>query len=133
MSMRNVLAALAFTAVMPLYATPCTGIDQALTTAQKQTWSPVIAKQLKVGNVDVLQVFHLDPWRIIYVDTHRSDNGFLFYRDDPLRSRYITIWAGYAQPDEEASIAQWTSTNVRGIPAALAQCFAWYVTQHRDR
>jgi hypothetical protein len=130
--MRHWLAILIFVISLPLGATPCASIDRSLTPAQKQAWAPVIAKQLKLGKVDVLQVFHQHNWRVIYVGTSRSDNAFLFYRDDPSRSRYITVWAGYAQADEEASIEQWTLKNVPGITPALAQCFAWYVAQHRD-
>jgi hypothetical protein len=55
-------------------ASPCTGIDRTLTDAQKHAWAPVIAKQLHVANVDVLQVFREGDWRVIYVDTHVSDN-----------------------------------------------------------
>jgi hypothetical protein len=132
MAMHKWLAIAGMAVALPLGATPCSTVDRALTAAQKHAWSPAIARQLRVPNIDVLQVFHQDHWRIIYVDTHRSDNGFLFYRDDPLHSRYITLWAGVAQSDEEASIEQWTVTNVPGIPSDLAQCFAWYVTQHRD-
>jgi hypothetical protein len=131
-TVRKSLAILMLAVAMPLHAAPCAGIDRVLTDAQKHTWSLTIAKQLQVGNAEVLQTFQLDNWRIIYVATNRSDNAFLFYRDDPQRSHYITVWAGYAQADEEASIAQWTRSQVRGIPDTLAQCFAWYVTQHRD-
>jgi hypothetical protein len=114
------------------HPSPCTGIDRTLTDAQKRAWAPVIAKQLHVANVDVLQVFRDGDWRVIYVDTHVSDNGFLFYRDDPLHGTYVNAWAGAAMKDEEASIHQWVQKNVPGIPAQLAICFAWHVTQDRD-
>jgi hypothetical protein len=117
---------------LPLSATPCVNVDRTLTAVQKQAWAPSIARQLHVPGVGVLQVFHQGDWRIIYIDTHRSDNAFLFYRGEPQQGRYINLWAGVAQADEEASITQWTQTNVQGIPPDLAQCFAWYVTQHRD-
>lgn len=113
-------------------ASPCTGVDRTLTGTQKYAWAPVIAKQLHVANVDVMQVFRDGDWRVIYVDTHVSDNGFLFYRNDPLHSTYINAWAGWATKDEEASIGQWVQQNVPGIPTHLAKCFAWHVTQDRD-
>lgn len=115
-----------------LHASPCTGIDRTLTDAQKHAWAPAIAHQLHVANVDVLQVFRAGEWRVIYVDTHVSDNGFLFYRNDPLHRTYVKTWAGAAMKDEEASIGQWVQQNVHGIPAQLAACFAWHVTQDRD-
>jgi hypothetical protein len=113
-------------------ASPCTGIDRTLTDAQKHAWAPVIATQLHVANVDVLQVFRDGDWRVIYVDTHVSDNGFLFYRNDPLHGTYVNTWAGAAMKDEEASIGQWVQQNVPGIPTRLTKCFAWHVTQDRD-
>jgi hypothetical protein len=112
-------------------ASPCTGIDRALSDAQKHVWAPVVAHQLHVANVDVLQVFRDGDWRVLYVDTHVSENGFLFYRNDPLHGAYIKTWAGAAMEDEEASIDQWVRQNVPGIPPKLAKCFAWRVTQDR--
>lgn len=114
------------------HASPCTGIDRTLTDAQKRAWAPVIARQLHVANVDVLQVFRDGDWRVIDVDTHVSDNGYLFYRSDPPHGTYVTTWAGMATEDEEASIGQWVRQNVPGIPEPLAQCFAWHVTKDRD-
>jgi hypothetical protein len=131
--MRRWLVASAWLIAGAASASPCTGIDRTLTNAQKQAWAPVIAKQLHVERVDVLQVFRDGDWRVIYVDTHVSDNGFLFYRNDPQRGKYLTTWAGMAMQDEEASINQWALQNVPGIPAQLATCFAWHVTQDRDR
>jgi hypothetical protein len=116
---------------LPLTASPCTGIDRTLTAAQKQSWMLPIAQQLKLSRVDVLQSFRVGSWRVIYVDTHVSDPGFLFYRNDPRRSTYIDIWAGSAMPDEQASISRWVQANVPGIPPALVRCFAWHVTQDR--
>lgn len=129
--MRKWLAMVGVAVALPLGASPCTGIDRTLTVAQKQLWAPVIAKQLKIANAVVLQSFRAGTWRVIYVDTQVSDPGFLFYRDDPLHSTYITVWAGSAMADEQASIDHWVQANVPGIPPKLAQCFAWHVTQDR--
>jgi hypothetical protein len=82
--------------------------------------------------VDVLQSFQLGRWRILYVDTHQSDEAFLFYSSDPLTSPQVTSWSGAAQVGEERQIKDWTFKNARGIPSKLAGCFAWYVTKGRD-
>ena len=121
-------------AVTPLAyaASPCDGVDRTLSVAQKTTLAPAIASQLHVPSVDVLQMFRLRPWRIVYVATHQSDNGFLFYAQDPLTHPAVTSWAGGAAPDEQASIRHWVLTHAHGIPSRLAECFAWHVTQHRD-
>jgi hypothetical protein len=131
--MRGWLVIIAWLVTGIVHATPCTGIDRTLTDVQKHAWAPVIAKQLHVANVDVLQVFRDGEWRLIYVDTHVSDNGYLFYRNDPLHGTYVNTWAGAATEDEEASIGQWVQQNVSGIPAPLAKCFAWHVTKDRDQ
>src|SRR5271168_3585878 len=80
---------------------PCDGVDRGLTAAQQSAWAPEVAKQLSVSNVDVLQSFRVDGWSIIYVDTHQSDEAFLFYARDPPTSHYITLWSGAAASNEE--------------------------------
>ena len=84
-------------------------------------------------SVDVLQSFRLGSWDIIYVDTHQTDEAFLFYPQDPSLGRYVTLWAGAAMHDEEREIRSWVLKNAPGIPGKLAACFAWHVTKHRDK
>jgi hypothetical protein len=112
-------------------ATPCTGVDRRLTTQQKSAVAPEIAKQLKAKTVDVLQSYRAGGWSIFYVDTHDSDDAYVFYAGDPRRSRYITLWGGAAMEDEEQAIKAWTIKNAPGIPRNLASCFAWHVTKER--
>ena len=64
-------------------STPCDGVNRSLSKERIVVLSPVIAKQLHVSTVDVLQSFRMDRWSIIYVETHESDEAFLFYADDP--------------------------------------------------
>ena len=94
--------------------------------------TPVIAKQLQVSKVDVLQSFRMDSLSIFYVDTHEADEAFLFYAGDPLTNHFITLWSGGASSSEEQVIKQWVIKNVAGIPTGLADCFAWHVTKDRD-
>lgn len=111
---------------------PCAGVSRSLPDARKEALAPEIAKQLGVSKVDVLQSFGFKEWNIIYVNTHQSDEAFLFYGRDPLASRYVTLWSGGATQDEEESIRSWAVKNAPGIPAQLARCFAWHVTKARD-
>ncbi len=94
--------------------------------------APAIAKQLHVKSVDVLQSFQEGIWSIFFVDSHESDNAYVFYAHDPLKSRYITLWGGVATSDEEKAIKAWTLKNAPGIPQRLATCFAWHVTKERE-
>ncbi len=112
---------------------PCDKVSRALLSERKAVLAPEIAKQLNVKSVDVLQSFQLGSWQIIYVDTHESDEPFLFYSGDPLIRRYVTMWSGAACMDEEPEIRAWTLKNAPGIPRRLASCFAWHVTKSRDQ
>jgi hypothetical protein len=114
-------------------ASPCDTVERSLTDKSKAALSPEIAKQLRAQRVDVLQSFRFEGWTIIYVDSHEADEAFLFYSHDPLHSRYITMWSGAAAINEEQSIRAWTLKNARGIPPKLASCFAWHVTNDRDK
>ena len=113
-------------------ATPCDGVDRDLSDAHKAQWASPIAKQLGVAKVDVLQSFAFGGWHIVYVNTYETDEAFLFYAEDPRTSRYLTHFSGAAMADEEFEIRAWEMKSAPGIPARLAECFAWHVTKHRD-
>ncbi len=110
-------------------ASPCDGVNRSLTNERKAALSPVIAKQLRYRSVDALQSFKLGDWNIIFVDTHESDETFVFYAHDPLTNRYITLWSGAARIEEEQALKEWALKNAPGIPHRLAGCFAWRVTK----
>jgi hypothetical protein len=112
------LAALAAAPLTAHASSPCGEVDRSLASEQKSTWTPEIAKRLAVSLVDVLQSFKVGMWRILYVDTHQSDEAFLFYSGDPLTSPQVTSWSGAAQVGEERQIKDWTFKNARGIPSA---------------
>lgn len=113
-------------------ASPCDGVDRSLSKERSSKLAPVIAKQLHVASVDVLQSFGVGSWSVILVDTHESDEPFLLYAADPLGSQYITLWSGAATSDEEQRIMEWVIKNAPGIPLPLASCFARHVTKSRD-
>lgn len=115
-----------------VYASPCDGVNRVLNKEHTATLAIVIANQLHVASVDVLQSFKLDGWSIIYVDTHEADEAFLFYASDPLTSKHIALWSGAAAISEEQQIKDWAIKNAPGIPMHLAHCFAWHVTKNRD-
>lgn len=133
MRLKLLLIALSATAAsVAANAASCDGIDRTLTEARKLELAPVIAKQIKVRSVDVLQSYRNGNWHIIYVKTHVTDNAFIFFKSDPLKSQYLVAWGGRADPDEELEIAKWVKQKAKGIPPTLAKCFAWHVTKDRD-
>ena len=129
-----VLSLIVGVAAQPAWSvSPCDNVDRSLTDASRAAFAPVIAKQIHAQRVDVLQSYRFDGWTILYVNTYDSDETFLVYPHDPLRSRYVTMWSGAAAWNEEQSIKKWTLKNAPGIPPKLASCFAWHVTSDRDK
>jgi len=133
--------ALFLATVATAFAAPCDEVDRGLSNELKSSLSAAIANHLrsyanisvkKPSEVDVRDVFRAEGWSIIYVETPYSDPVYLFYKDDPLKNRYLTLWAGEATPDQEKAIADWVLANAPGIPEKLARCFAWHVTKDPD-
>ncbi|MHB8717046.1 MAG: hypothetical protein ACYC9H_13695 [Sulfuricaulis sp.] len=114
-------------------ASPCDGVDRSLTEARKTSLAQAMAMQLNIESAEILQSFRYRSWYIIYVNTHVSDNSFLFFGGDPTKSRYLTVWSGAATVHEEPEIKQWVINNAKGIPLKLAGCFAWHVTKDRNQ
>jgi hypothetical protein len=128
------------------HASPCTGVDRTLTQSQKIAFLPSIERHLNnqlckgLGQIismsaeDIFQVFRVDKWHIVYVNSHVSDEPFLFYNSTPDGAeRYLTAWAGGAAMDEGPEIYAWLLREAPGIPHKLASCFAWHVTRDRDK
>jgi hypothetical protein len=115
-----------------VYASPCDGVDRSLTEDRKSQLAPVIAKQLNVETAKILQSYRYRSWYIIYVNTHVSDEAFLFFSSDPTLNKYLTVWSGGAAVHEELEIKKWVLNNAKGIPPKLAGCFAWHVTKARN-
>jgi hypothetical protein len=129
---REVVAVIA-TASSAWAASPCDGVNRSLTTERKMVLAPEIAKQFQFKSVDVLQSFQASGWSIFYVDTHESDDVYMFYAHDPLTSRYISLWSGAAKSNEEQTIKAQTLVLMPSIPRRLASCFAWHITKGRDQ
>ncbi len=110
-------------------ASPCDGINTV--TEKAGQLNNVIAKQLNVDSIEILQSFSFGGWTIFFVNTHVSDEPFLFYSSDPLTNKYVAIWSGAARIDEEQDIYGWAIMNAPGIPIELAKCFSWHVTKGR--
>lgn len=116
-----------------LNSTPCNGVDRSLNESRKKELASVIAKQERLESVDVIQLFEADGWTIVYVNTHVSDEPYLFYSGDPVTAkRAVTAWSGAAFIFETSEIKEWVLKNAPGISTKLASCFAWHVTLNRD-
>jgi len=128
------LLLLAGIAVFDVEASPCSGINRSIDASRKAELAGPIAAQLKTDHVTVLSSMGFKDWSIIYVETPGSDPPFLFFKGNPDKTHYMTLWSGAATIYEEQAIKQWTLENAPGIPERLAVCFAWSVTQtQRDQ
>jgi hypothetical protein len=127
------------------HGSPCTGIDRALPESKKVIFAPAIEKHLNqkmmaqiseriaIAPSDILQLFREGRWHVVYVNTHISDEPYLFYSSSPEKSNgYVLDFSGGAAMDEESSMRKWVAANAPGIPRKLAACFAWHVTKARD-
>jgi len=110
----------------------CNGIDRSLPKRLAQRFEAAARRQFDDPQAEVPQLFRYQSWTIAYVSFTKSDPGYVFYRGDPLRSHYVTIWGGAARGDEEDEIRAWAEQYARGIPTRLAACFAWHLTKDRD-
>ena len=120
-------------AISWVHATPCDGVGRGLTANRKAKLATAIKKQLELKSVDVLQSFQKEGWTIVYVDTHISDEPYLFYASDPIQALHpVTQWSGAAMIFETSAIEHWVFDNAPGIPQSLASCFAWEVTLNHD-
>jgi len=109
-------------------ATPCDGIDRSLSEKRKAELAPAIAKEEKIEKVKILETFRSGDWTIIFIENYVSDEPYLFFHGDPMKTKSITAWSGAATIYEEKAMREWTTENVPGIPQNLARCFAWHVT-----
>jgi hypothetical protein len=127
------LVAVSFVAPSRARAAACTGVARTLTEERKSDLASSLSRQLRVPVVEVLHSFKVGTRSILHVDAHKGDEVFLFFERDPSSARHVTLWSGAATKMEERSIERWALKNAPGIPGRLARCFAWYVTNGRDR
>jgi hypothetical protein len=110
---------------------PCEGVTQKFSAERKSALEFAAARQLNISSASLIKSFSVNSWFIVYIDTHQSDEAFLFYSDDPTRVAYLNIWSGAAMRTETSSLEAWALRNTPGIPSRLASCFAWYATNGR--
>lgn len=74
-----------------------------------------------------IRVFSQGGWSI-YEVTHEGEPGYLFFRGQPRPFPKTYLWGGSALPNEYDDILAGVRSNAKGIPSALAVCFAHAVT-----
>ncbi len=112
-----------------VFAGEWSDIDLKIPLDWQQKLGPIIAKQLKLEKVAVIESFRFKGWTIIHVGTYIDDDRFLFYQGDPLKNNPVTEWGGAAGYDETNEIKDWAIENAKGVPDHLAAYFAWRVTK----
>ncbi|MES2015197.1 MAG: hypothetical protein V4484_01780 [Pseudomonadota bacterium] len=110
-------------------ATPCNGVERSLGARRQFQLEAVIAKEQKREKVHIYESFSSDGWLVLYTDASDGDSPYLFYATDPIKgARPVTRWSGGATIFDTSEVAQWVQKNAPGIPARVANCFAWHVT-----
>ena len=117
----------------PAQATPCSAYRRALDPPGTAALAQVVAAQMQVPAVKILDVFQFGSWHMVYVDTHAADEAVLFFPGDPVRHHYSKLWSGAARRTEALALREWARAGIPGLPPGLANCFGWYVTQGRSR
>jgi hypothetical protein len=130
--MKTLMPSLLLAIYCSVWAMPCTGIDRHLPARQIAALAPIVSKQLHTESAKVVQSYRYRGWYMLYVATDVSDPPFLFYQGKPGPKNFRTMWSGAAAKNDGPEIVKWTRQNAKGIPAKLAECFAWQVTQGGD-
>ena len=110
---------------------PCVGLYNHVNGVDRKLISINIQRYLSDKSIDVVELYSINNWYFVHVASEKTDDAFLFFNQNPIKRRPISVWAGAARLDEGASIRRWVSSNVPGIPNRLAKCFSWRVTVGR--
>ena len=133
----NIIRSVLFTLLLAItnqgYPSPCDSVDHTLNSQQKTELAPVIANQLKVEEVEVMEMLRYKGWSIIYVNPYKYEPPYLFFSGDPKTTQHLYGWSGVAIRGEEEQVKTWIQDHVQGIPEEFAGCFAWHVIYERNK
>ena len=106
----------------------CAGVVRKINESDKASIANMMAKTLKSKSAEIIEYMQVGTWRVIWVDTPDSEPGVFFFPEDPLKTKYVTVFGGAAVYGEEKEVIAWATKNANGIPSNLAACFAWRVS-----
>ena len=129
-SMRSALLSLAL--LVPALAVgapnPCDGIERGTQGEGREALGNLLARQLGVTEVQIIQSYRSDIWHVLAVESD-GERTYLVYAGDPLRTGFVASWAGAGTGEDENSVRSWVIRSATKIPQKLAGCFAWSVTR----
>lgn len=124
----NAAAALLFAAVavLPLRAAAdaCAGVDRGLNDEDRAGLGAVVARQLQLRGVKLLQALRSESWLVLHIAARDADNSYVFFAGDPHSERYRDAIGEFALPEGEAAIRRWLQENLNGMPPPLVACVA---------
>jgi hypothetical protein len=110
-------------------AAPCSGVGNTVPAAYRAQLAAALAEKGSTQPAHILGLLRDGGWMIVLTESHDSDDPFRFYSGDPVHgAKPVTSWSGGAAIFETDDIARWVKKYAPGIPARLADCFAWTVT-----
>ncbi|WP_175769807.1 hypothetical protein [Burkholderia cenocepacia] len=125
-----ILAVPLFVNCATVFVQGCDGVDTALTDARRVEYAALVAKALaptvRAGQVEIRHVFQDGTWSAVEAATPVSDIGVFFFDASGGAKRFKDVWGGLADASERPQLVGWASK--LGVPARLAQCFAWFET-----
>jgi len=107
---------------------PCDGIDRGPSGESRTEIARLLARQLEVGEVQIIQAYRSDIWNVLAVESD-NERSYLVYAGDPLRTAFIASWTGAGTGEDEKSVRAWVTRSAQSMPPKLAECFAWSVTK----
>lgn len=117
---------LAAVALLPLRAAAdaCAGVDRTLSEEDRSGLGAVVARQLQLRGVKLLQSLRSESWQVLHIAARDADNSFVFFAGDPRSERYRDAIGEFALPEGEAAIRRWLQENLKDMPQPLAACVA---------
>lgn len=109
----------------------CAGVDTGLTPALTTHFEPIVAKvlQARPDAVSILGYLHEGDWTIVNAGSDAVDPGYVFFRQEGGKLRFVDVWGGMTNADDPADIEETADWAVKlGVPTGLAHCFAMATT-----
>lgn len=111
--------------------TPCDGINRDLRFSSEQIVSlkANIDRQASAEYIDIKNIFSEQGWSVLHIDSHNSDEAWLFFSGDIMTAHYVTLWSGAATIFEGPDLVAQFKKEAPGIPDHLARCLAWHIAE----
>ncbi len=109
----------------------CARVDQSLIPqheAELKAWIEAEAGP-EASAVTVERRMEVGDWLAVWATPAERERGVYFIRRVDGQPRFLEVWGGMAEPEDQAEIAAWARGLDPDMPVALADCFAQTITR----